>query len=130
MREKYSSGSKYEEIAGYSRALRAGAFIYVSGTTAIDENGDVVGANDPYQQTLYVLKKIEKAIKGVGGEIKDVVRTRMFVASFDYWEEISRAHKEFFGDVLPATTMVQVKLILPEMVLEMEADAILDEGTK
>ena len=125
MPKRYSTNSKYEDIAGYSRAFRSGPFVYVSGTTAIDEKGEVVGAGDPYKQTMYILQKIEKALKGVGAEINDVVRTRMFVSSFDDWQEIGRAHKEVFGDVLPATTMVKVNLILPEMVLEMEADAIL-----
>lgn len=123
-REKYSSGAKWEAIVGYSRAVRVGSRIYVTGTTATDENSRVVGVGDAYAQTVQTIKNIEKALKALGAGLENVVRTRMFVTDISRWEEYGRAHGEFFASVMPATTMVEVsKLIDPEMLIEIEADA-------
>ena len=119
-----SSGVKWEDIVGYSRAVRIGDLIEVAGTTAVDENGRVVGINDPYEQTTFILSKIEKALIAAGGTLKDVVRTRIFVTDITNWEAIGRAHGEFFRDIRPAATMVEVSaLISPEMLVEIEATA-------
>jgi enamine deaminase RidA (YjgF/YER057c/UK114 family) len=119
--ERVSSGAVWEDIVGYSRAIKCGNIIEVSGTIAIDENGKVVGLNDPYQQTKYVIQKAERAIVSLGGCLADVVRTRMFTTNISYWEKIGRAHGEFFREIKPATTMVEVsKLIIPETVVEIE----------
>lgn len=123
-REKYSSGAKWESIVGYSRAVKVGSRIYVTGTTATDENSKVVGIGDAYAQTVQTIKNIEKALKALGAGLENVVRTRMFVTDISRWEEYGRAHGEFFALVMPATTMVEVsKLIDPEMLIEIEADA-------
>jgi enamine deaminase RidA (YjgF/YER057c/UK114 family) len=123
-REKYSSGAKWESIVGYSRAVRVGSRIYVTGTTATDENSEVVGVGDAYAQTVQVIKNIEKALKALGAGLENVVRTRMFVTDISRWEEYGRAHGEFFGSIRPAATMVEVsKLIDPQMLIEIEADA-------
>ncbi len=127
-RKNISSGVKWEDIIGYSRAVRLGNVIEVAGTTALDENGAVVGLNNPYEQTKYILEKIEKALIASGASLKDVVRTRMFVTDIAQWEEIGRAHGEFFKEIKPAATMVEVKaLISPELLVEIEATAILLE---
>jgi len=124
-----SSGAKWEDIIGYSRAVRVGNVIEVAGTTALDENGNVVGINDPYQQTKFILAKIEKALTSAGATLKDVVRTRMFVTDISRWEEIGKAHGEYFRDVKPASTMVEVRsLINPEMLVEIEVTAILQDS--
>ena len=123
-REKYSSGAKWESIVGYSRAVRVGSRIYVTGTTATDENSRVVGVGDAYAQTVQTIKNIEKALKALGATLETVVRTRMFVTDISRWEEYGRGHGEFFGEIRPATTMVEVsKLIDAEMLIEIEADA-------
>jgi len=123
-----SSGAKWENIIGYSRAVRVGSHIEVAGTTAVDEHGQFIGINDPYEQTRYILSKIEKAIIKAGGTLKDVVRTRIFVTDISQWEEIGRAHGLYFRDIKPAATMVEVKsLISPEMLVEIEASAIITE---
>jgi enamine deaminase RidA (YjgF/YER057c/UK114 family) len=123
-REKYSSGAKWESIVGYSRAVKVGSRIYVTGTTATDENSQVVGVGDAYAQTVQTIKNIEKALRALGASLENVVRTRMFVTDISRWEEYGRAHGEFFASVMPATTMVEVsKLIDPEMLIEIEADA-------
>ncbi len=123
-----SSGTRWEEVAGYSRAVRVGIFVEVAGTTAVDENGQVVGANDPYQQTRFILAKIEKALASAGASMKDVVRTRMFVTDISRWEEIARAHGEAFREIKPASTMVEVnRLISPELLVEIEATAIIND---
>jgi enamine deaminase RidA (YjgF/YER057c/UK114 family) len=120
-----SSGAKWEDVVGYSRAVRIGNVIEVAGTTAVDENGLVVGLNDPYAQTKFVLSKIEKALLAAGATLKDVVRTRMFVTHIAQWEEIGRAHGEYFGDIKPASTMIEVRsLISPELLVEIEVTAI------
>lgn len=121
-----SSGAKWEDIVGYSRAVRVGNIIEVAGTTSVDERGEVVGLNDPYEQTKYILQKIEKALVEAGASLKDVTRTRMFVTDISKWEEIGRAHGEFFREIKPAASMIEVKgLISPELLVEIEATAVI-----
>lgn len=124
-RTNYSSGAKWESIVGYSRAVRVGNTIEVTGTVAVDENNNLVGGNDVYGQTKFVLQKIEAVLQRAGASLKDVVRTRMFVTDISRWEEYGRAHGEFFKDIRPCTTMVEVSaLISPEYLIEIEATAI------
>ena len=123
-RRKFSSGVKWESIVGYSRAVRVGERIYVTGTTATNENSEVVGIDDAYAQTVHTIKNIERALQALDAGLEHVVRTRMFVTDISRWEEYGRAHGEFFGEIRPATTMVEVsKLIDPRMLIEIEADA-------
>lgn len=120
-----SSGAKWEDIVGYSRAVRVGNMIEVAGTTAVDERGEIVGLNDSYEQTKYALAKIEKALIEAGASMQDVVRTRMFVTDISKWEEVGRAHGEFFRTVKPAASMIEVKgLIDPKLLVEIEVTAI------
>lgn len=123
-RERYSSAAKWETIVGYSRAVKVGDRIYITGTTATDENSDIVGAGDAYAQTVQCIKNIERALKHFDAGLENIVRTRMFVTDISRWEEFGRAHGEYFRDIMPATTMVEVsRLIDPEMLIEIEADA-------
>jgi len=123
-RRKFSSGVKWESIVGYSRAVRVGDRVYVTGTTATDENSEVVGDGDAYAQTVQTIKNIERALRALDASLENVVRTRMFVTDISRWEEYGRAHGERFGEIMPATTMVEVsKLIDPRMLVEIEADA-------
>ncbi len=123
-RQNISSGAPWESIVGYCRAVRIGNHIWVSGTTATDENGKVVGIGDAVAQTRYVLQKIERALKEAGASMANVVRSRMFVTDISQWEAIGRVHGEFFGNVRPAATMVEVsKLIDPDHLIEIEVDA-------
>jgi enamine deaminase RidA (YjgF/YER057c/UK114 family) len=127
-RQRVSSGKPWESQVGYSRAVRVGPFVHVAGSTAADEDGSVAGG--AYQQARKALETIEAALKAAGASMADVVRTRMYVTDIAQWEEIARAHAEFFGDIRPAATMVEVRrLIAPEMVVEIEADAIVAEQT-
>ena len=119
------SGARWESIAGYSRAVRVGSFVVVSGSAAIDADGELVGAGDPYLQTRQCIDVIRRALAQAGASLRDVVRTRMFVTDIEQWAEIARAHQEAFADIMPATSMVEVtRLIDPAMLVEIEADAI------
>jgi enamine deaminase RidA (YjgF/YER057c/UK114 family) len=123
-----SSGTKWEDIVGYSRAVRIGNIIEVAGTTAVDEDGQVVGRGDPGEQTRFIFSKIEKALASAGATLQDVVRTRMFVTKIADWEAIGKVHGLYFKDIKPAATMVEVKaLISPELLVEIEVTAIVTE---
>jgi len=124
-RTKFSSGAKWENVVGYSRAVLIGNQMEISGTVATDDDGNLVGGDNYYEQTRYIIQKLEKVLKQAGFSLADVVRTRMFVLDITRWEEIGKAHGEFFKDIKPATSMVEVSaLISPEYLLEIEVTAI------
>lgn len=126
-RERVSSGAKWENVVGYSRAVRVGNQIEVAGTIALDENGKVLAPNDPYLQTLRIIEIAEIAINKLGGKLENVTRTRIFTTDISKWEEIGKAHGEYFREIKPASTMVEIsKLVIPETVVEIEFTAIID----
>ncbi len=126
-RQKVPTGTRWEPLIGFSRAIKVGSHVFVSGTVSVDKDGNVIGINDPHKQTAFILKKIEEALKSIGVSLQDVVRTRIYTTNIDYWDEIGRAHGEFFSEIRPASTIVEVqRLITEDMIVEIEAEAIVN----
>lgn len=120
-----SSGTVWEKKAGYSRAVKVGNQIFISGTVAVDENGNTIGEGNPYEQTKYIFSKIEKALIQAGASLKDVVRTRMFVTDINYFEEVTKAHGEVFSEIRPAATLVEISGLVNNLLVEIEVDAVI-----